>query len=71
MTDTQFYKNKPSKYKQNLIDDLQKYGNMKLAIKYLDDKRRKINLKFRKKTLQPQRQKQKRKNKSSTVKDTI
>lgn len=36
--------------KQNLIDDLQKYGNLKLAIKNLQDKRKKINLKSPKKT---------------------
>lgn len=64
------YKDK-HRYKQNLMDDLQKYGNLKLAIKHLEDKRRKINLKFRKKTLNPQWQKQKRKNKSSRINDTI
>ena len=50
MTDTHLYKNKSSIYKQNLIDDLQKYGNLKLAIKNLqDNKRKKINLKSKKK----------------------
>ena len=58
------YKDK-QKYKQNLIDDLQKYGNLKLAIKNQDEK--KINLKSIKKT---RSKKQKRKNKSSTVNDT-
>jgi hypothetical protein len=71
MADTRLYKNKSSIYKQNLIDDLQKYGNLKLALKNLEDnKRKKINLKPKKK-IQPQRQKQKRKNRLSTNKDTI
>ena len=71
MADIRLYKNKSSIYKQNLIDDLQKYGNLKLAIKNLEDnKKKKINLKSKKK-IQPQHQKQKRKNKLSTNKDTI
>jgi hypothetical protein len=71
MADTRLYKNKSSIYKQNLIDDLQKYGNLKLTIKNLEDnKRKKINLKPKKK-IQPQSQKQKRKNRLSTNKDTI
>jgi DNA repair protein SbcC/Rad50 len=71
MTGTRLYKNKSSIYKQNLIDDLQKYGNLKRAIKNLEDnKRKKINLKPKKK-IKPQRQKQKRKNRLSTNKDTI
>ena len=54
-----------TRYKQNLIDDLRKYGNLKSAIKNLDKK--KINLKSMKKIqLQPQ---QKIRNRSSTVKD--
>ena len=61
------YKDK-RRFKQNLIDDLQKYGNLKLAIKNLQDKK-KINLKTHEKG-QPQSQKQKNeKNKSSTSKD--
>ena len=51
------------RYKQNLINDLQKYGNLKLAIKNLDNK---INLNSKKKKL---RQKQ-RKNKS-TIKERL
>ena len=42
------YKDK-RRYKQNLIDDLQKYGNLKLAIKNLKD--RKIYLKPKKKKI--------------------
>ena len=38
MTGIRLYKNKSSIYKQNLMDDLQKYGNLKLAIKNLKDK---------------------------------
>ncbi len=64
------YKNKPGRYKQNLLDDLQKYGNLKLTIENLQDNK-KLSLKLKKKTLQPQHQKQKRKKKLSTVKDTI
>ena len=66
------YKDK-TRYKQNLIDDLQKYGNLKLAIKNLEDKKKTLNLKAEKKTGYQQQlhQKQKRKNKSSTVNDTI
>lgn len=37
------YKDK-RRYKQNLIDDLQKYGNLKIVIKNLKE-RRKISLK--------------------------
>jgi hypothetical protein len=48
MAGTSLYKNKSSIYKQNLMDDLQKYGNLKLAIKNLEDKK-KINLKSGKK----------------------
>ncbi len=66
------YKDK-RRNKQNLIDDLQKYENLKLAIKNLEDKRKKINSKDGKKTGYQEQlhQKQKRKNKSSKVKDTI
>ena len=65
------YKDK-RRYKQNLIDDLQKYGNFKLAIKNLEDRKR-INLKAWKTTgYQHQlHQKQKRKNQSSTTKDRM
>jgi hypothetical protein len=65
------YKDK-RRYKQNLIDDLQKYGNLKLAIKNLEDKKKTLNLKAEKKTGYQQQlhQKPKRKNKSSKVKDT-
>jgi hypothetical protein len=38
MTIIQIYKDKPM-YKQNLTDDLQKYGNLKLAIKNLKDRK--------------------------------
>ena len=48
------YKDK-RRYKQNLIDDLQKYGNLKLAIKNIEDKRKKINLKTHKKTQRRQK----------------
>jgi len=34
MTGIQIYKDKPM-YKQNLMDDLRKYGKLKLAIKIL------------------------------------
>jgi len=47
MAGINIYKDKPM-YKQNLIDDLQKYGNLKLAIKNLQDKK-KIYLKPKKK----------------------
>ena len=47
MAGIRIYKDKPM-YKQNLIDDLQKYGNLKLAIKNLQDKK-KIYLKPKKK----------------------
>ena len=58
MTGIHLYKDKSAKYKQNFMDDLQKYGNLKLAIKNLqDNKRKKINLKSVKKTQQQQRQK--------------
>ena len=51
MAGTSLYKNKSSINKQNLIDDLQKYGNLKLAIKNLEDnKRKKIKLKTQKDT---------------------
>jgi hypothetical protein len=54
------YKDK-HRYKKNLIDDLQKYGNLKSAIKNLQDKK-KINLKAGKKTGHQQlRHKQKKK----------
>ena len=50
MTGIRLYKNKSSIYKQNLMDDLQKYGNLKLAVKNLEDKKKKkINLKSGKK----------------------
>ncbi|MGE3517297.1 MAG: hypothetical protein AB7H53_19350 [Hyphomicrobium sp.] len=39
---TSLYRNNISKYKQILMDDLQKYGNLKLAIQKLEDKKRKI-----------------------------
>jgi hypothetical protein len=73
MTGTRLYKNKSSIYKQNLIDDLQKYGNLKLSIKNLEDKtKKKINLKSGKKIgYQQLHQKQKEKNKSSIRKATI
>jgi hypothetical protein len=49
MAGASLYKNKSSINKQNLIDDLQKYGNLKLAIKNLEDnKRKKIKLKTQK-----------------------
>ena len=64
MAGTSLYKNKSSTYKQNLIDDLQKYGNLKLAIKNLEGKKKKkINLKPKKKKIQSQRQNQKRERK--------
>jgi hypothetical protein len=47
MTDYYNYKGKRL-YKEGLIDDLQKYGNLKLAIKNLEDIER--DLKSRKKT---------------------
>ena len=54
MAGTSLYKNKSILNKQNLIDDLQKYGNLKLAIKNLQvKKKKKINLKPKKK-IQPQ-----------------
>ena len=50
MAGTRLYKNKSSTYKQNLISDLQKYGNLKLTIKNLEDNKiKKINLKPKKK----------------------
>lgn len=59
------YKDK-RRNKQNLIDDLQKYENLKLAIGNLESKRKKIILKTYKKT-QSRKQKQKKvKNKSSS-----
>jgi hypothetical protein len=58
------YKDK-RRYKQNLIDDLQRYGNLKLAITNLQDKKMKINLKNHKKT-QTKSETKKRENKSST-----
>jgi len=71
--DHHLYKDK-TKYKQNLIDDLQKYGNLKSTIKNLqDNKRKKTTLKSVKKT-QPQRRQKKQKkgrNQTSTIKDTI
>ena len=57
MTGIHLYKDKSGRYKQNLIDDLQKYGNLKLAIKNLqDNKRKKTTLKSGKKTQQQQHQ---------------
>ena len=47
MTDYYLYKDKPM-YKETLIDDLQKYGNIKLAIKKLKDIN--IDLKSKKRT---------------------
>ncbi len=71
-TGIHLYKDKSGRYKQNLIDDLQKYGNLKPAIKNLQEKIKKINLKSVKKTQQQQHQKkQKRKNKLSTTKDRM
>jgi len=71
--DHHLYKDK-TKYKQNLIDDLQKYGNLKSTIKNLkDNKRKKTTLKSVKKP-QPQRRQKKQKkgrNQTSTIKDTI
>jgi hypothetical protein len=59
------YKDK-RRNKQNLIDDLQKYENLKLAIGNLESKRKKIVLKTYKKT-QSRKQKQKKvKNKPSS-----
>ncbi len=52
MTGIQLYKDKPI-YKQNLMDDLRKYGNLKLAIKNLKD--RIIYLKPKKKIRSKQR----------------
>jgi hypothetical protein len=52
MTGIQLYKDKPM-YKQNLMDDLRKYGNLKLAIKNLKD--RIIYLKPKKKIRSKQR----------------
>ena len=64
MAGIHIYKDK-SRYKQNLMDDLQKYGNLMLAIKNLKDKQ--IVLKSKKKT---RHQKKQRKN-ISTIKDKI
>ncbi|MGI9010853.1 MAG: hypothetical protein ACR2F1_06670, partial [Nitrososphaeraceae archaeon] len=47
MTEYYRYKDKPL-FKETLIDDLQKYGNLKLAIKNLEDIE--IDLKSKKKT---------------------
>jgi hypothetical protein len=59
------YKDK-RRNKQNLIDDLQKYENLKLAIGNLESKRNKIVLKTHKK-IQSRKQKQKKvKNKPSS-----
>ena len=52
MTGIKLYKDKPM-YKHNLIDDLQKYVNLKLAIKNLKD--RIIYLKPKKKIRSKQR----------------
>ena len=53
MAGIRLYKNKSSRFKQNLMDDLQKYRNLKLAIKNLEDnKRKKINVKSKKKIRQ-------------------
>ena len=41
MTDYYLYKDKP-RYKETLIDDLQKYGNLKLVIKNLNDTQLKL-----------------------------
>ena len=61
MTGIHLYKDKSGRFKQNLIDDLQKYGNLKSTIKNLqDNKRKKITLKSVKKT-QPQRRQKKQK----------
>ena len=72
MAGISLYKNKSSRFKQNLMDDLQKYRNLKLAIKNLEDnKRKKINVKSKKK-IRPQIQNQKKEriiNKSSSLKE--
>ncbi len=47
MTNYYLYKDKPL-FKETLIDDLQRYGNLKLAIKNLEDI--KIDLKSKKRT---------------------
>ena len=47
MTDYYLYKDKHFS-KETLIDDLQKYGNLKLAIKYLENEKK--NIKATKKT---------------------
>ena len=41
MTDYYLYKDKPFS-KETLIDELQKYGNLKLAIKYLENEKKNI-----------------------------
>ena len=51
MTDYYLYKDKPL-FKETLIDDLQKYGNLKLSIKNLEDIE--IDLKSKKRTRVPQ-----------------
>jgi hypothetical protein len=63
MAGIHIYKDK-SRYKQNLIYDLQKYGNLKLAIKNLKGKQ--IVLKSSKKT---RHQKKKQRKNISSVKD--
>ena len=56
MTDYYSNKDKPL-YKETLIDDLQKYGNLKLAIKNLQETEK--DLKLKKRTLYKQRKKRK------------
>jgi hypothetical protein len=51
------YKDK-RKYRQNLMDDLQTYGNLKLAIKNLEEKKKKKINKSAKKKTQTRHQKQ-------------
>ena len=63
MTDYYNYKDKRL-HKEGLIDDLQKYGNLKLAIKNLENE--KENIKFKKKT----QYKSMKKKKTSTVNKT-
>jgi hypothetical protein len=69
MAGTSLYKNKSGLNKQNLMDDLQKYGNLKLAIKNLQDKKKKKKINLNPKIkIQPQRQNQKKgKNKEQFI----
>jgi hypothetical protein len=69
MAGTSLYKNKSGLNKQNLMDDLQKYWNLKLAIKNLQDKKKKKKINLNPKIkIQPQRQNQKKgKNKEQFI----